>query len=120
MARQTLAKQTPVGPYPTLPVAANSLDLTWTAADATNKEQIVAEADILVLVWNTHATNPYTVTFTSAPDARGRSGDVGPYTLQAADIAAFRFRKPGWMQTDLNIYLEANNAAVKYAVLKLR
>ena len=37
MARQTLNKVSPLGPYPTLPVAANALDLPFTAADVTNK-----------------------------------------------------------------------------------
>jgi hypothetical protein len=119
MPRQTLTKITPVGPYPTLPVSANSLDITFTAADTVNKEQFAAGADTLVLVWNTHATTTYTVTITSVADDKGRTGDVTTYSLSAGEIAAFRIRKPGWMQSDGNIYMEASNAAIKYAVLAL-
>lgn len=34
MARQTLTKRTAIGNYPTLPITADSLDVTMTAADA--------------------------------------------------------------------------------------
>ena len=119
MARQTLAKQTPVGPYPTLPVAANSLDIAFTAADVTNKEQFVADGKNLVLVRNTHATNAGTVTFTSAPDTQGRSGDITTYSLGAGEVMAFLFKRPGWMQSDLNIYMEASATTMQYAVVRV-
>lgn len=119
MPRQTLTRQTPVGPYPALPVVANSLDLVWTAADATNKEQFIPDADNLILVWNTHATTAYTFTITSVVDERNRTGDIGPFTLQAGEIAAYRLQKSGFLQSDGYIYMEANNAAVKYAIIKL-
>jgi len=119
MPRVTLTKIIPKGPYPTLPVAVDSLDLTFTAADTVNKEQIVPSGDDLLLVWNTHATTTYTFTLTSAPDDKGRSGDVTTYSLAAGEIAAFRFRRPGWEQSDSRIYFEASNVAIKYAALQL-
>lgn len=119
MARQTLTKQTPKGPYPTLPVAANSLDLTFTAADATNKEQFVPGNDTLVVVKNEHATLAKTVTFTSKADDKNRTGDVGPYSIGAGEIATFRFKKAGWMQSDGKIYMEAESSDIKYAVIQL-
>lgn len=119
MPRQTLTRQTPKGPYPTLPVSANSLDLTWTAANTTDKEQFAPSGDDLVLVRNTHATDPHTVTFTSVADEKNRTGDVSTYSLQAGEVIAFRFRKPGWKQSDGNIYMEASNTAIQYAVLQL-
>jgi len=118
MARQTIAKQVPYGPYPTLPVAANALDLVETAADVTNKEQFAPSGDDLVIVHNTGAS-PYTVTFTSVADEMKRTGDVTTYSLGAGELAAFRFKKQGWLQTDGNIYIEASNAAVKWAVIQL-
>ncbi len=119
MARQTLTKIVPKGPYPILPIAADSLDLPFMPADVANKEQFVASRDDLVLVWNTHATNPYTVTFTSAADEKQRIGDIPTYSIGPGEIAHFRFRKSGWMQGDGRIYMEASNAAIKYAVLQL-
>ena len=119
MARQTLTKVVPVGPYPTLQPAADSLDIAFTAADVANKEQFTPSADCLALVWNSGAS-PYTVTFTSVADpTTKRTGDVTTYSLAAGDHAAFRFKKTGWMQSDGNIYIEASNAAVKWCILDL-
>jgi hypothetical protein len=119
MARQTLTKQTPKGPYPTLPVAVNSLDVAWTAANATDKEQFVPGNDTLVLVKNSHATLAKTITFTSKADSQNRTGDVTAYSLGAGEIAMFRFKKAGWMQSDGKIYMEAESSDISYAVIQL-
>lgn len=119
MARQTLTKQAPKGPYVALPVTANSLDLAFSAADATNKEEFVTGADSLLIVWNTHATTPYTFTISSVADDKKRTGDIGPYTLQAGEHAQYRLKKTGFMQSNGKIYMEAENAAIKFAVIEL-
>jgi len=118
MARQTITKQIPLGPYPTLPVAANALDLAETAAIVADKEQFVPSGDDLVIIHNTGAS-PYTVTFTSAADSLRRTGDITTYSVGAGLLAALRFKKPGWMQNDGRVYMEASNAAVKYVVIQL-
>lgn len=118
MARQTLNKQIPLGPYPILPVAADALDLTQTVADVVNKEQFVPSGDDLVIAHNTGAA-PYTITFTSMADDKNRTGDISAYSLGAGEHAIFRFKKPGWMQSDGRVYLEASNAAVKWSVIQL-
>ena len=120
MARQTLTKIAPLGSYPSLPISANAADLAWTAADAANKEQFAPSGNDLVLVWNTDAVNPYTVTITSVKDEKNRTGDITAYSIGANEIACFGpFKQAGWQQTDGKIYMEASNAAVKYAVLAL-
>ena len=118
MARATLTKQIPLGPYPTLPLGAGAMTLTETAADATNKEQFVPSGDDLVIAHNSGAS-AYTVTFTSVADGLRRTGDVSAHSIAAGAIAGFRFKKPGWMQPDGKVYIEASNAAVKWAVLQL-
>ena len=119
MARVTLTKVTPLGPYPTLPVTADTMDIAFTAADATNFEQFAPSGDDLVIAWNSGAS-PYTITFTSVADpTTKRTGDVTTYSLAAADHAAFRFKKPGWMQSDSMIYIQASNAGVKWCVVQL-
>ena len=118
MPRVTVTKQVPLGPFPSLPVAANALDLTQLAADVTNKEQFVPSGDDLVIAHNTGAS-PYTITFTSAVDDRKRSGDVSAYSLGAGELAIFRIKTQGWMQTDGRVYMEASNAAVKWSVVQL-
>lgn len=120
MARVTITKQVPSGPYVTLPPAANSLDLTQLAADTVNKEQFVPSGDDLVIAHNSGAS-AYTITITSAvhPTTK-RTGDIAAYSIGAGEIAIFRFKgNEGWRQSDGMIYIEANNAAVKWSVLQL-
>lgn len=119
MARQTLTKIIPKGPYPALPVTADSLDVAFTAAIVADKEQFIPSGDDLVLVWNTHASAAGTFTLTSVADDKGRTGDVTTYSLAAGEIAAFRFRKGGWEQSDGRVYMEASATTMKYAVIQL-
>lgn len=119
MPRTTLNKTTPLGGFPILPLAADSIDIVWTAADVGNKNQFKLEAGDIVLAWNTHATTAYTITLTSITDERNRTGDVTAYSLAAGDIGVFGpLEQKGWKQTDGNFYLEASNAAVKFAILR--
>ena len=121
MPRTTIAPATVRGPYPTLPVAADSLDLVLTAADTVNKNQTAfnTAGAVLLLAQNSGAS-PYTITLTSAIDTFNRTGDITAYSLAAGDIAAFILERQGWMQSDGFIYYEANNAAVKFAVIPIR
>jgi len=106
------------GPWPTLQPTADSLDLTFTAADASNLNQFVASGDDLIIAWNSGAS-PYTITITSVVDEKKRTGDITAYSLAAGDIAAFRIKNDGWRQSDGYIYLQASNASVKFAVMAL-
>lgn len=118
MGRTTLTRTTPLGAYPTLPVAANALDLVMTAADVSNKNQILLDGPVYVVAQNTDTVDR-TVTLTSAPDSQKRTGDIGPYTLSADEIQIFHIDQvSGWVQTDGYMYLEANNAAVKLGVIR--
>lgn len=118
MARQTINKQIPLGPYPVLPLSVGALTLTETAADVANKDQFTPSGDDLVIIHNSGAS-PYTVTFTSVVDELKRTGDVSAHSIAAGAIAGFRFKKPGWMEPDGKVYIEASNAAVKWIVLQL-
>jgi len=121
MARTTITPVTPIGPYPVLPVAANSADLTLTAADVTNGNAIpfAGVARMLVLVQNSDASTAYTVTFDSARDGLNREGDIGPYSLSAGEVAAFVFSREGWRQSDNMLYVNGQNAAIKIAAIRL-
>jgi hypothetical protein len=119
MARTTLTKTVPLGPYPSLPVSADALDAVFTAADVSNKNQFAPTGDDVLLMWNSGAS-PYTVTLTSAPDNQNRTGDITTYSLAAGDIAAVKLNNiKGWVQSDGFVYLEASNAAVKFAILSV-
>jgi hypothetical protein len=117
MARTTLNKTTLVGPYPAS-VPADSLDFNFQAADVANKNQFSPSGDDEIIMWNSGAS-PYTVTITSAPDPMNRTGDIATYSLAAGDIAGFRIKNMGWVQSDGKVYLEASNAAVKFAIVAL-
>jgi hypothetical protein len=119
MARTTVTRTTPLGPYPTLQPAANALDLTVTAADTVNYNQILLDCPMLVIAQNTGASD-YTVTITSAVDAQNRTGDITTYTISADDILVFRIDQyTGWRQSDGYLYLQASNAAVKLAAIRI-
>jgi len=120
MARQTLTKLTALGTFPALQPAANSADLTMTAADTVNKEQFVASGNDLIIAHNTGAS-PHTITVTSVADGQTkRTGDITAYSLGAGEYAALGpFAKQGWVQADGKIYLEANHAEVKFGVVQL-
>jgi hypothetical protein len=120
MPRTTITPNTPVGPYPTLQPAANTLDLVWTAADVANQNQATFNGPKLILARNSHASIDYTVTFTSKVDNRNRAGDITTYNLNFGDTMAFKIdNSEGWLQSDGFIYFGASNASVLFAVLNL-
>lgn len=112
---------TPLGPYPSLPVAALALDLTWQAADTSNLNQfLLGQGKYIILARNVHATTPFTVTLTSAPDDFKRSGDISTYSIAAGKQIAFLVDKQaGWVQTDGMFYLQASGTSIEFCVLKL-
>ncbi len=118
MPRTTLVKTTAKGPYPTLPIGANGLVVTLAAADVANKNQFLPSGNDLVVMQNSGAS-PYTVTITSAVDPQNRTGDVTTYSLAAGDVCVFLVKTTGWVQADGYVYLEANNASVKFGVVAL-
>lgn len=120
MPRTPIAPITPKGPYPTLPIPADSLDIVLTAADVANGNSISFGAtDAMLVLARNSGASAYTLTLTSVPDALNRTGDVSAYSLGAGDSIAFLVRKAGWVQSDGALYLSANNAAVLIAGLTL-
>jgi len=129
---QTLiATETVAGPYPTLPVGAASLDLSWQAADVVNGNYFAADSLIgygrgvagngggdTLLVWNTDAA-PHNLTIKSQPDDAGRSSDITAYVVGAGVVSAFNFSNfAGWADGSNFVYISADNATVKFAILK--
>lgn len=112
---------TPLGPYPTLPVSALALDLTFQAADVSNKNQFaMGTGKYIVLARNVHATTSYTITLTSSADERKRTGDITTYSIAAGKQIAFLVdQQAGWIQTDGQFYLEASNASIEFCIIRL-
>jgi hypothetical protein len=118
MARTSLTPNSKPDAYPALPVSADALDLAFEAADFANKNQFAPSGDDLVLAKNDDAS-AQTVTITSVVDDLNRTGDIETYSIGAGEIAVFRVKSKGYMQTDGKIYLEASSANVKFAVIPI-
>ena len=118
MARTVLTKKALLGPYGDYSVAQSATLTNLTAADVANKNMFVAGSSDLIVAINTGGS-PYTVSVTSVADAFGRTKDIATYSLAAAEIALIQIAPPGWKQSDGNIYLEASNVAVKFAIVPL-
>lgn len=120
MARTALTAQVPLGPYPTLPLAALAAALTWAAVDNVNGNSVKSTGRELVLVNNTDVA-AQTVTFASvASSPFNRTGDITTYSIPASGFAMFGpFAVDGWRQSDGNLYINATSANVKVAVISL-
>ncbi len=115
MARTVLTKTTIPSPY-----AGAGVAVTMTAADTTNQNSFPLTGREIVIAWNSGASSR-TVTITSVDDRYGRSEHI---TAEAIAAGAIRVYGPGlalegWQQTDGSLYLEANNAEVKFGILTL-
>jgi hypothetical protein len=119
MARQSHTPLTALGTK-TDAYSANAADLTMTAADTVNNEQVTLTGNELVIAHNTDGVNPYTVTVSSVVDDMGRDGDISAYSLAAGEYGVFGpLGIEGWRQSDGKLYFEGSNAAIKFGVIKL-
>lgn len=103
-------------------ITANSADVTFTAG-STGTDTIACNGRDIILAWNTHATNAYTITILSEDDEKGRSEDIPDYSLSAGEIAVFGVgltNSPGWKDATTGlITVDVENASVKWAILRL-
>ena len=119
MARVNVAAQTTPGAYPSFPISANSLDVAFQAADdSLGNYTALVEGKTYVLAWNTDS-GAHTVTFTSAADTYGRTGDITSYSIGANEIAQFGpFKQLGWSQSG-QLWIDVSDNTIKLAVLTL-
>jgi hypothetical protein len=119
MPRTALPIVTPLGSAPALPLTAGSAAFVFTAADVSSKNAFPCTGRELVLVQNTDS-GAHTVTISSVADPQNRTGDITSYSIAAgAYVVLGPFRNLGWQQSDGNVYLEANDATVKFAIVRL-
>lgn len=119
MPKTTINRIAPVGPYPAA-VAANSLDIAFTAADVANGNQVKLTGRELLLVKNGHAADPHNFTIESVPDGCNREADITAYSLAAGEYAAFWLGSiTGWRQTDGYLYLSADDASIMFAIITI-
>lgn len=120
MPRTALTPISILGPYPTLPVSATTLNLTMSAADVANGNSFLSTGKEILVVQNTDS-GAHTITLGSIADALKRTGDITSYSVGAGLIAAFNFTglNGGWVQTDGTINVNANDVSIKFAVIRL-
>jgi len=95
------------------------LAVTMTVADVGAGNETAAVNDVLLIARNSHATNPFTVTITSAADQYGRLGNVAAQSLVAGEIRIFRLTMHGWADVNGKYLFSANNAAILFGVVQL-
>lgn len=123
MARTPITLTVSIGPYPVLPVTADSADVVMaalTGSSGSNGNQCAfGNFNRLLLVFqNTDGASARTVTLTSIAGANifNRSGDVSAYSMGIGEFASFLVERNGWVQSDGNLYFEASSANVKVAI----
>lgn len=119
MPRITLPAQDASGS--TFPWSTAGLTLSFTAADASNKQQTAACGKLALIARNTGGSTR-TVTITSAADPlTGRTGDA-TVNLAAGATWCHVIKKSGWQHDDAGnkyFYYEAAHSDVVFAVVKL-
>lgn len=104
--------------YPSLPVAANSLDFAFTPGDAVNGLQYQATGREVVLVRNINVGSQ-TFTLLSVADEFGRKGDITTYSLAAGEFAVLIPPLKGFQQADGSVWIDVSHDDVHVAVLRL-
>lgn len=99
-------------------VTAGTLNLTFTACDATNGNSFVSTGREVLLVQNSGGST-YTFTINSVADNFGRTdSSLTAYSLAASAVAAIQMKfQTGWI-SGFSISMTCSNAAIKYAVLQ--
>lgn len=121
MPRTNINPITPLGPFPTLPVAANALDFLFVAADVANGNEISFTGRNLLLVRNVNA-GAQTFTITSAPFFN-RTGDITNYSLATGEFAVFNLfgggALDGWRQSTGKLFLNGSHADIQFALISI-
>lgn len=122
MPRSSIPVITALGPYPALPLTADSADVVLTAltgtAGANGNQAAFGNFNRLLLLLQNSGAAPYTVTINSLASANvfNRTGDVTTYSLGVGEFMALFIERNGWVQADGMLYFEATNVAVKAGI----
>lgn len=101
-------------------IAANGADFVFTAGDV-GGDTFVCTGRELLIAFNSGGA-PYTINITSVNDEKGRAGDIASYSIGAGEYASFGVgltNSKGWKNSSGQIAVSVENAAVKWAVLRL-
>ena len=107
-------------PYIYGSIAAGAATLSFTAANVTDKNEYITTGRELIIARNVGAS-PYTVTVSSAPDKLGRTKDITAYSIAANSVMMLGpVPLDGFKQTGGKVYLEASNASIEFAIVRLK
>lgn len=132
MAPTLITSESVIGPYIATPVSPTDLNVSWTAADSVNGNQLIYDApsgDIL-LAWNKDYTLAHNFTLTSMLDTPfQRLGDISNYSLAGGQIMAFYLGNfpssvpTGWgalIGGSYYINFSADSSLIYFAILQLQ
>ncbi len=114
MVRTILAPSLLLTPYNLTPPV-----VTWVAADTGNGNRFLSTGKEILLAKNTDSGS-HTFTVTSKANTKGRTGDMSAIAVAAGvERATQIFPQDGWKQTDGYIYVDASDATMYFAVLRI-
>lgn len=112
-----IAKQ--AGPIKNPTVAGDIPVVTMTASTPAGDLVDISGGNVVLIVRNSDASNPYTVTINGEPGAEGRDVSITK-SLAAGEIAIFGPAVgPGWMTAAGRLSVASENAAILYGVIDL-
>ncbi len=112
MPRTSIAAVAAPGGYVSAPT-----EIAYVAADPANKNQVTLTGKELLIAFNSGAA-PHTITITSVPDEKNRTGDITAFSIAAGKYYIFGpVALAGWQQTDGRLYFEADHAEIKFAII---
>jgi hypothetical protein len=115
-----LTPQTIKGPFAI--ITANSADFTFAAGATGAGDTFACTGRELLIAYNSSVDTAYKLTITSVADEKNRTGDISEYSMSAGEYAAFGVgltNEAGWKSSNGTIAVSVENAAIKWAVLRL-
>lgn len=126
MARTPITLEAAVGPYPSLPVTADSADIAMTATSgssgANGNQAAFGNFNRLLCLFRNSGAGAHSVTLSSVASANtlNRTGDISAYSIGAGETAAFLVERNGFVQSDGNLYFESDHAEVLAAIIGIQ
>jgi hypothetical protein len=118
MPRTNIVVQEVAQKYPVLPVAANSIDFTFSVGDAVNGLEYVATGREVVIMRNVNV-GAQTFTLKSVKDELNRTGDITNYSLGPNEFAVLVPPLKGFQNPDGKVYIDVAHNDVNIAVLRV-
>lgn len=119
MARQVITPAEVSGPWPSTTANAGGVALSETAANATDKEEIVGMTGREILIARNTGLSARVVTVTSVADPEtGRTGDITESVPAGETYVLGPFSVKGFRQTNGKLYFEAAHADISWSAIR--